>query len=75
MNLPKPPDKYDPGSEVRRNTELEQADRENLKNNRDLQITTKIVLSGGGQVVLASPDGSQFYLTGADDGTLTATAL
>lgn len=69
MNFPAPSAGYNPQDEaqfraaVRREIQLRQSTQSN------------IVLGAQRNLVLTSPDGSQFALTVANDGTLSATPL
>jgi hypothetical protein len=63
------PGTYDVVNEGQFRAAVEKADRENIKRGRDIE------LANDERLILRSPDGSRFYLTVANDGTLTATGL
>jgi hypothetical protein len=60
---------YSQGNENRFRADAARRDGESLKRGRDIE------LAAGERLILRSPDGSRFYLSVADDGTLTAEAL
>lgn len=68
MKLQIPPLEYNRAAEIERNRQIESADEKNVKAGRD-------ILMRSGRIILVSPDGSQFALTVANDGTLGSTAL
>lgn len=68
MTLPNPPDRYTPSTEGARNREIEQADAQNYKRDRDVLIV-------GNRLVLRSPDGTLFQIEVSNAGALSATAL
>lgn len=68
MKLVPPPNSYNRATEVERNRQIEQADKQNHKKGRDVEI-------GSGRLIISSPNGSRFRVTVADDGTLSAIAI
>lgn len=68
MKLPEPSSAYsrDDQREVRR--QVEQADQQNHKRNRDIEV-------GGGRVILTSPNGTRYALAVSNTGTLSAVAV
>jgi len=68
MKLPDPSDGFDPSRERQKNSMLEQADRENHKQGRDVE------LGQGERVIMRSADGTRWALVVNNDGTLTASA-
>lgn len=69
MNLSTAPGKYDARDEAETRAEIMREDGKNQKKNEDVYLVR------GRRLILQSPDGSQFTLTVANDGTLSATAL
>lgn len=68
MRLPTPPDRYDRRHIEDVQREVERADDENLKRNRNIQMPPTAF------IILASPDGSTWKLTVDNSGVLTAAA-
>ena len=68
MKLPFVKPFYNSEVERVRNREIERADRENHKRNRDVEV-------GAGRLILTSPNGTRYEVTVADDGTLGTSAL
>lgn len=68
MKLPLPTLAYNKLAEQRRNGLIEQADAENHKRGRDVEI-------GQGRLILTSPDGTRFEIEVDNAGTITATSL
>lgn len=68
MNLTRAPLAYSPDDQDRLRTDLEQADEDNLKRGRDIEL-------GDGRVIGTSANGSRFALVFNDDGTLATEAL
>ena len=68
MKLPNPAGAYNPRMEIERNRQIEQADAQNRKQGRDVEI-------GNNKLVLRSPDGSRWQITVSNTGTISATAL
>lgn len=69
MNLGRAPSRYEPGFLDATLAEVEAADRQNHKRDRDVQIV------GGRRLVLASPDGTLWSITVSNAGVVGATAL
>jgi hypothetical protein len=68
MILPRPQGGYNPSSEADRNRQLEQADKQNHKRNRDIEV-------GTAKLVLTAPNGTR-YAVGVDNaGAITVTAV
>ena len=68
MKLPLPTLAYNKLAEQRRNGLIEQADAQNHKRGRDVEI-------GEGRLILTSPDGTRFKIEVDNAGTITATSL
>jgi hypothetical protein len=68
MKVPTPPQTYTPVAEAQRNFLLESADRQNRKNNADVEIASS-------RLILTSPNGSRFSVVVSNAGALSATAL
>lgn len=68
MKLPSPPSRYMLGAENQRNRVIEQADAENHKRNRDVEV-------GVGRVILTAPNGTRWAIAVSNAGVLSATAL
>ena len=68
MKLANPPAGYSPTAEQERNRAISQADKENHKRNRDLEV-------GVARLILTSPNGTRWNVAVSDAGTITATAL
>lgn len=68
MRLPMPPGTYRREVEIERNRQIELADLENLKANRDVD-------PGLGRIILTSPNGTRYALTVSDAGVLSAVAI
>ena len=68
MNLRQPKPGYDPQDEQHRNNEIERADRQNHKKNRDVEI-------GNGRLILKDTVTGTRYNVTIVSGTLTLTSL
>lgn len=68
MKLPRVPARYDERDQTDTRAAIEQADAQNYKRNRDLDI-------GENRIILQSPNGSRFAITVSNTGTLSTTAL
>lgn len=68
MRLPNPPDGYSRADQAEIRRQVEQADNENHKRNRDVEI-------GGGRLILKSPNGARWSITVSNAGVITAVAL
>lgn len=68
MRLPNPRGGYAPRDELERNRQIEAADRQNHKRGRDVEI-------GEARLILTSEDGTRYFVTVANDGTLGTTPL
>lgn len=68
MKLPMPPASYRRDIEIERNRQLEIADMENLKANRDVD-------PGLGRIILTSPNGTRYAITVSNTGTLSTVAV
>lgn len=68
MILPQVMQHYSPVSERERNRSIQTADRKNRKTGQDVEL-------GDERLIIKSPDGSRFYLTVANDGTLGTTEI
>jgi hypothetical protein len=68
MNVPRPPERYDPrwASDLKRELDIESG--LTLKRDSDVEV-------GAGRLLLRSPDGTVWNVTVDDTGTLSATAL
>lgn len=76
MRLAQPPLRYDPQHEAQRDREIEQADRANYKKGADVIIAPPRAGSARGQrLILVSPNGTQYAVVVADDGTLGTVAV
>lgn len=67
MNLVRAPSAYSAQDQDRLRTDLEQADLENLKRGRDIEL-------GSGRVIGTSQNGTRFALVFNNDGTLSTEA-
>lgn len=68
MKLPDPGSAYSGPRERLRNQQIEMADQQNHKRNRDLEL-------GGGRLIMQSPNGARWSVTIDNLGNITATAL
>lgn len=68
MNLANQPPRYDQAHENRRNDELGRADRQNRKNNADVEVPNPQ------RLILQSPNGSRWSITISNTGVITAVA-
>lgn len=68
MKLPIPQAQYSRLSEIERNRQIEMADAQSHKRNRDVEI-------GAARLILTSPNGARWSITVDNAGTLTATAI
>lgn len=68
IQLPNPPESYDPEYISRMRDELQTTDEEGLKKTIDNVIET-------GSIILKSPDGSYFKLTVSNSGTLSTSSV
>jgi hypothetical protein len=71
MNLPNPPERYDPAVERARNDVLEHADHDNLKSGRDITIHPP----SNERLILYSPGGTAWEVLVDDAGVISASAL
>lgn len=69
MTLPTPPERYTQTVESERNRTIENADKQNLKRQQDVEFVS------GARLILRSPNGTRFNITVANDGTLSAVSL
>jgi len=68
MKLPIPAPRYEMGRESERNRALEQADQQNHKRGRDIEVNP-------GRLIVTSPDGTRWKIVVDDLGTVTAEAI
>lgn len=68
MKLPMPRGQYSREREVEVVRQVEQADGENHKKNRDVEI-------GQGRLILTSPDGTRWSIEVSNAGAISATSL
>lgn len=68
MILPRVGNVFDRITEENRNRVLKQADAENHKRNRDVEI-------GNGRLILTSPNGTRWNITVSNAGAISATSL
>ena len=68
MKLNIPNSTYSETSEIERNRILEQADRDNLKRGRDIEV-------GNGRLILQSPNGTRFSVVVSNAGAITASSI
>lgn len=68
MNLPFVPATYSARAEQERNRVIRQADQQNHKRNRDVEI-------GNGRLILTAPDGGRWSVTVDNAGNLTTTSI
>ena len=68
MRLRQPRQAYSRDVAVDINGQIERADRENHKRNRDIEV-------GVGRLILTSPDGTRYSVTVDNAGNLATTAL
>lgn len=68
MKLPPAPDKYDKDDQASLRRALTEADQKNRKTQRDIELTVE-------HLILSSPNGTRYYLTVSNGGTLGTTAL
>lgn len=68
MILPRVGNLYNPFQERVRNQTLENEDARNRKVGSDVEL-------GDNLLIIKSPDGTRFYLTVANDGTLSTTEI
>ena len=68
MRLRQPGQAYSRDVAVDINGQIERADRENHKRNRDIEV-------GVGRLILTSPDGTRYSVTVDNAGNLATTAL
>lgn len=68
MKLPDPPNRYIQSTESVRNRLLAQADNENHKRGRDIEV-------GQGRVILTSPNGTRYALVVSNAGVLSTVAV
>lgn len=68
MILPRVSNLYNPFQERVRNQTLENEDARNRKIGDDVELSSE-------RLIIKSPDGTRWYLTVANDGTLATTAL
>jgi len=68
MKLPMPGPQYDKRREIEIVRQIELADRQNHKRNRDVEV-------GQGRLVMQSPNGARWSIEVDNAGTITASAL
>jgi len=68
MILPKPQNQYDVRDESVTRSILEQADRQNVKFNRDYDVAD-------GRIILTSPNGTRYAIEVDNAGALSTTAI
>lgn len=68
MKLPNPQPQYNKMREHEMVRQIEQADAQNHKKNRDVEI-------GEGRLILTSPNGTRYEVTVDNAGTLSTTSL
>lgn len=68
MKLPRPPQQYNEQDQAITRAMEEQADAENHKRNRDLEVSP-------GRLIIKSPNGTRYSITVSNTGTISATAL
>tara|TARA_X000001382_G_scaffold87773_1_gene62706 strand:+ start:595 stop:801 length:207 start_codon:yes stop_codon:yes gene_type:complete len=68
MKLPMPDEIYSFLKELQKTQIIENADRSNLKKDSDIEV-------GVGRVILRSPNGTRYYLSVSNSGTITAVAV
>lgn len=68
MNLPSAPDRYDRATMQSTLRQVELADSENHKRERDVEV-------GRARLILRSPSGKRFSVVVSDTGVLSAVAL
>ena len=68
MKLPNPTPQYYQRNAIEANRQIEQADRENRKVGRDVDV-------GSDKLILKSPDGARWVISVNNSGTIAATAL
>lgn len=68
MNLARATAIYDPQDQDRLRTDLEQADEQNLKRGRDIEM-------GSARIILASPNGLRWAIVVSNTGVVSAVAL
>ena len=68
MKLPNPAGSYNPRMEIERNRQIEQADGQNRKQGRDVEV-------GRNKLVLRSPDGARWSITVSNAGAISAEPL
>lgn len=69
MRLPLPSINYDAQIESFRNQTIEQADAQNLKNNKDIEI------ADGQRIILRSANGTRYKIVVSNAGVLSASAI
>lgn len=75
MNLSKAPPVYDAKDQQLLRDTISREDGQNIKKGRDIHLRGGRAGTRDPRLVIYSPSGDPFFLTVADDGTLTATAL
>jgi hypothetical protein len=68
VNLPSPAKVYDPSDQAQTRAAIRQADGENFKRGRDVEI-------GDGRLILTSPNGTRWNITIDNTGALIRTSL
>lgn len=68
MNLPRPTQQYSEQDQSVTRSMVEQADAENHKRNRDIEVSP-------GRLIIKSPNGTRYSITVSNTGTITATAI
>ena len=69
MRLPLPSINYDAQIESFRNQTIEQADAQNLKSNKDIEI------ADGQRIILRSANGTRYKIVVSNAGVLSASAI
>ena len=70
LRLPIPKPQYDQGSATERNLALEQADSQNHKRGRDLEVGAQ-----GERLILTSSGGTRYQILVSDAGVLSTSAV
>lgn len=68
MKLPRVPSKYDERDQTDTRAAIEQADAQNYKRNRDLEI-------GDNRIILKAPNGTRYAITVDNAGVLSTAAV
>jgi hypothetical protein len=70
LRLPRPEDTYDPEAASEANLAIEQADKQNHKHGRDLEVGAL-----GERLILTSSGGTRYQVVVSDAGALSASAV